>query len=36
MQEDLTLTYNKVRQEAITEEILDISGGAEAMVAARR
>ena len=36
LQEDLTLTYNKVRQEAITEEILDISGGAEAMVAARR
>lgn len=28
--EDLTLTLNKVRQEIITEEICDISGGAEA------
>jgi F-type H+-transporting ATPase subunit gamma len=28
---DLTLTYNKVRQEAITKEMLDIAGGAEAL-----
>jgi len=27
---DLTLTYNRVRQEAITKEMLDIVGGAEA------
>lgn len=33
--EDLTLTYNKARQEAITEEILDIASGAEAMRQAR-
>lgn len=32
---DLTLTYNKARQEAITKEILDIAGGAEALVQAR-
>jgi F-type H+-transporting ATPase subunit gamma len=29
---DLTLLYNKARQEAITKEILDIAGGAEALV----
>ena len=29
--EDLTLTYNKARQEAITKEILDIAGGVEAL-----
>jgi F-type H+-transporting ATPase subunit gamma len=29
--EDLTLVLNKVRQETITEEICDISGGAEAL-----
>ena len=28
---DLTLTYNKVRQDAITKEMLDIAGGAEAL-----
>ncbi len=28
---DLTLTYNKARQEAITKEMLDIAGGAEAL-----
>ena len=28
---DLTLTYNKVRQETITKELLDIAGGAEAL-----
>jgi F-type H+-transporting ATPase subunit gamma len=28
---DLTLTYNRARQEAITEEMLDIVGGAEAL-----
>ena len=28
---DLTLVYNKVRQAAITAEILDIVGGAEAL-----
>ncbi|HBY97648.1 MAG: ATP synthase F1 subunit gamma [Ardenticatenaceae bacterium] len=32
--EDLTLTYNKARQEAITKEILDIAGGAEALAKA--
>jgi F-type H+-transporting ATPase subunit gamma len=31
---DLTLTYNKARQEAITKEMLDIAGGAEAMAQA--
>jgi len=30
--DDLTLAYNKARQESITREILDISGGAEALV----
>ena len=29
--DDLTLTYNKARQEAITKEMLDIAGGAEAL-----
>jgi len=29
--EDLTLTLNKARQESITNEICDISGGAEAL-----
>lgn len=29
--EDLTLTYNRARQEAITNEMLDIAGGAEAL-----
>lgn len=33
--EDLTLTYNKARQTAITMEILDIAGGAEALAKAR-
>ncbi len=33
--EDLTLTYNRARQEAITEEMLDIAGGAEALSQAR-
>jgi len=28
---DLTLVYNKVRQESITKELLDITGGAEAL-----
>lgn len=32
--EDLTLTYNKARQEAITKEMLDIAGGAEALAQA--
>ena len=31
---DLTLTYNKARQEAITKELLDIVGGAAALSAA--
>jgi F-type H+-transporting ATPase subunit gamma len=31
---DLTLTYNKARQEAITTEMLDIAGGAEALAKA--
>ncbi len=30
---DLTLVYNKVRQEAITSELLDITGGVEALTA---
>jgi F-type H+-transporting ATPase subunit gamma len=30
--QDLTLMYNKARQEMITKELLDITGGAEAMV----
>jgi F-type H+-transporting ATPase subunit gamma len=29
---DLTLVYNKARQESITKELLDITGGAEALV----
>jgi len=29
--EDLTLTLNKARQEIITKELLDITGGAEAL-----
>ena len=28
---DLTLVYNKARQESITSELLDIVGGVEAM-----
>ena len=31
LKKDLTLTYNKVRQAAITGEILEIVGGAEAL-----
>jgi F0F1-type ATP synthase gamma subunit len=31
MIELLTLTYNKVRQEMITKELMDIVGGAEAL-----
>jgi F-type H+-transporting ATPase subunit gamma len=34
--DDLTLTYNRARQEAITKEMLDIVGGAEALSGARR
>ncbi len=33
---DLTLTYNRARQEAITMEMLDIAGGAEALAKERR
>ncbi|HID86444.1 MAG TPA: ATP synthase F1 subunit gamma [Anaerolineae bacterium] len=33
--EDLTLTFNKARQEAITKEMMDIAGGAEALAKAR-
>jgi F-type H+-transporting ATPase subunit gamma len=33
--DDLTLTYNRARQEAITKEVLDIAGGAEALAKAR-
>ena len=33
--EDLTLSYNKARQEAITKELLDIAGGAAALEQAR-
>jgi F-type H+-transporting ATPase subunit gamma len=29
--EDLTLEYNKARQESITSELLDIVGGVEAL-----
>jgi len=29
--DDLTLVYNKARQESITSELLDITGGAVAM-----
>ena len=32
--DDLTLDYNKARQQAITREILDIAGGAEALAQA--
>lgn len=32
---DLTLTYNRARQEAITKEMLDIAGGAEALAQAQ-
>jgi F-type H+-transporting ATPase subunit gamma len=31
MLEDLTLMYNKARQTAITAELMDIVGGAEAL-----
>ena len=34
--DDLTLSYNKARQQAITSEILDIAGGAEALVKAMK
>lgn len=34
--DDLTLTYNRARQEAITKEMLDIVGGAEALTGSRR
>lgn len=33
--EDLTLSYNRARQEAITRELLEIAGGAEALAKAR-
>ncbi len=33
---DLTLTYNRARQETITMEMLDIAGGAEALAKERR
>lgn len=33
--EDLTLSYNRARQEAITKELLDIAGGAEALTKTR-
>ena len=33
---DLTMTYNKLRQQSITEEMLDIAGGAEALAATAR
>jgi F-type H+-transporting ATPase subunit gamma len=33
--DDLTLTYNRARQEAISKEMLDIAGGAEALSKAR-
>jgi F-type H+-transporting ATPase subunit gamma len=33
---DLTLTYNKARQTAITGEMLDIAGGAEALAKASK
>ena len=35
MIDDLTLTYHRLRQEAITKEILDIASGAEALAKAR-
>jgi F-type H+-transporting ATPase subunit gamma len=31
LMKDLTLVYNKARQESITSELLDIVGGVEAM-----
>ena len=31
MLEDLTLAYNKARQAAVTAELMDIVGGAEAL-----
>jgi F-type H+-transporting ATPase subunit gamma len=34
--DDLTLTYNKARQDAITKELLDIAGGAEALAQASK
>jgi F-type H+-transporting ATPase subunit gamma len=33
--DDLTLSYNRARQESITKELLDIAGGAEALTKAR-
>jgi len=33
--DDLTLSYNRARQEAITKEIMDIAGGAEALAKVR-
>ncbi len=33
--DELTLTFNKARQSAITSEILDIAGGAEALRASQ-
>lgn len=33
--DDLTLSYNRARQEAITKEIMDIAGGAEALAKAQ-
>ncbi len=34
--DDLTITYNKARQQGITSELLDIAGGAEALQASMR
>jgi F-type H+-transporting ATPase subunit gamma len=34
--DDLSLVYNKARQDAITKEMLDIAGGAEALAQAAR
>jgi F-type H+-transporting ATPase subunit gamma len=34
--DDLTITYNKARQQGITSELLDIAGGAEALQASTR
>ena len=33
--DDLTLTYNKARQESITKELLDITGGVAALSAGK-
>jgi F-type H+-transporting ATPase subunit gamma len=33
--DELTLDFNKARQQAITREIMDIAGGAEALAQAR-